>query len=101
MSGLKKPKQQQTIKKGNSMQNNNTVQSVGFYRLPDIIGNAKANPPIKALYPVSRSTWFEGVRTGRYPKPVKLSERCSAWRIEDIHNLITNMGSNAQGGRYE
>jgi prophage regulatory protein len=79
---------------------NNNIPAMGFYRLPDIIGNPKSNPPIKGVYPVSRSTWFEGVRTGRYPKPVKLSERCSAWRIEDIHTLIANCGIIAKGGAH-
>lgn len=65
-----------------------SLPETGFVRLPDIIGNAKADPPIKPLYPVSRSTWWEGVRTGRYPQPVKLGPRITAWRVEDIRALI-------------
>ena len=38
--------------------------------------------------PVSRSTWWQGVKTGRYPKPVKLGPRITAWRVEDIRVLI-------------
>jgi prophage regulatory protein len=38
--------------------------------------------------PVSKSTWWAGVRSGRYPKPVKLGPRITAWRIEDIRALI-------------
>jgi hypothetical protein len=38
--------------------------------------------------PISRSTWWEGVRTGRFPKPVKLGPRITAWRVEDIRALI-------------
>jgi len=26
---------------------------------------------IKQLFPVSRTVWYEGVKNGRYPKPVK------------------------------
>lgn len=37
---------------------------------------------------VSRSTWWAGVRSGRFPKPVKLGPRISAWREEDIRKLI-------------
>ncbi|HIJ95536.1 MAG TPA: AlpA family phage regulatory protein [Desulfuromonadales bacterium] len=67
---------------------NSSLPETGFVRLPDIIGNAKADPPIKPVYPVSRSTWWEGVRSGRYPQPVKLGPRITAWRVEDIRALI-------------
>lgn len=55
-------------------------------RLPQIIGNKKRG--ILPLIPVSRSTWFDGVRDGRFPKPVKLSARVSAWRADEINALI-------------
>lgn len=38
--------------------------------------------------PVSKSTWWAGVKDGRFPKPVKLGTRISAWRVEDIRRLI-------------
>lgn len=38
--------------------------------------------------PVSRSTWWAGIKDGRFPKPVKLGTRISAWRVEDIRRLI-------------
>jgi prophage regulatory protein len=63
------------------MQNQFNLPKAGFVRLSDIIGPGR---PI----PVSRSTWWEGVRQGRYPKPVKLGPRITAWRVEDIHALI-------------
>lgn len=65
-----------------------SLPETGFVRLPNIIGDAKADPPIKPVYPVSRSTWWEGVRSGRYPQPVKLGPRITAWRVEDIRALI-------------
>jgi predicted DNA-binding transcriptional regulator AlpA len=61
----------------------------GFLRLPQIIGNAKAKPPVPALIPVSKSTWWQGVKTGRYPQPVRtLGVRITVWRVEDIRALI-------------
>ena len=68
----------------------NTVQlpEVGYLRLHQIIGNPKADPPIPALIPVSRSTWWAGVKDGRFPKSVKLGPRTTAWRVEDIRALI-------------
>jgi predicted DNA-binding transcriptional regulator AlpA len=65
-----------------------TLPDTGFVRLPQIIGSAKAHPPIPALIPVSRSTWWAGVKSGRYPQPVKLGPRITAWRVEDIRRLI-------------
>lgn len=64
------------------------LPATGFLRLPQIIGDAKAIPPIPPIFPVSSSTWWAGVKSGRYPKPVKLSVRCTAWRVEDIRALI-------------
>jgi len=68
------------------------LPETGFLRLSQIIGNPKANPPIPAIIPVSKSTWWAGVKSGRYPKPSKsLGERITAWRVEDIRALIHSM----------
>jgi predicted DNA-binding transcriptional regulator AlpA len=56
----------------------------GFVRLRQIIGD-KSTP---AIIPVSRSTWWAGVREGRFPKSVKLGKRTTAWRVRDIRALI-------------
>lgn len=69
-----------------------TVPRIGFARLTSIIGNPKARPPIPAIIPVSKSSWWAGVKKGIYPKPVKLSERTTAWRWEDINELIAKLG---------
>ena len=47
---------------------------------------------VLALVPVGRSSWWEGCRTGRYPKPVKLGPRTTAWRAEDIAAFIESLG---------
>jgi predicted DNA-binding transcriptional regulator AlpA len=65
-----------------------TLPETGFLRLPQIVGDTKAQPPVPALIPVSRSTWWAGVKSGRYPQPVKLGPRITAWRVEDIRRLI-------------
>jgi len=54
----------------------------GLVRLCSILG---PNGPI----PVSRSTWWAGVKSGRFPQPIKLGPRTTAWRVEDIYALIT------------
>jgi prophage regulatory protein len=53
----------------------------GFVRLVSILA---PHGPI----PVGRSTWWAGVKSGRFPKPVKLGPRTTAWKVEDIRDLI-------------
>jgi len=67
------------------------LPSTGYLRLPSIIGDPKAKPPIPAVIPVSKSTWWQGVKDGRFPKAVKLGPRTTAWRVEDIRALIERM----------
>ncbi len=65
------------------------LPETGYLRLSQIIGNPKAEPPIPPIIPVSKSTWWAGVKSGRYPQPVRtLGARITAWRIEDIRALI-------------
>ena len=71
----------------------NQLSETGFLRLSQIIGNSKAKPPIYSLIPVSKSTWWAGVKSGRYPSPIKLGPRITAWRVEDIRRLISDSNS--------
>lgn len=64
------------------------LPQTGYLRLHQIIGNPKAKPPIPAIIPIGKSSWWAGVKAGRYPKPVKLGPRTTAWRVEDIRRLI-------------
>ena len=61
-----------------------------FLKEFQIIGCKKRNIP--PIIPVSRTTWVTGVISGKYPKPVKISERNNAWRVEDIRALIIQLG---------
>ena len=38
--------------------------------------------------PVSRSTWWAGIKDGRFPQPLKLGPRTTVWRVEDIRALF-------------
>ena len=69
-----------------------SVPSTGFLRLTSIIGNPNAIPPQPALIPVCRATWWKGCKTGRFPKPIKIG-RATAWRVEDILDLIERIGN--------
>lgn len=68
----------------------NILPETGFVRLSNIIGDTKANPPIPAIIPVSKSHWWEGVKSGRYPQPIKISARITVWRVGDIRAFIQN-----------
>lgn len=68
--------------------NVHVLPEAGFLRLNQIIGDPKADPPIPAVIPVSKSTWWAGVASGRYPKSVKISPRCTAWEVGSIRKLI-------------
>jgi len=68
-----------------------SLPETGFLRLPQIIGNSHANPPIAPIIPVCKSTWWAGVKSGRFPKPVKLSPRVTVWRVEDVRALIVSV----------
>jgi prophage regulatory protein len=54
------------------------LPETGYVRLPIVLH----------YFPVSKSTWWAGIQSGRYPRGIKLSERCTAWRAEDIHALL-------------
>jgi predicted DNA-binding transcriptional regulator AlpA len=69
-----------------SQKNYDNLPETGFCRLWQIVGDRKKNIP--PLIPIGRTTFLNGVKSGIYPKPVKLGERTTAWRVEDIRNLI-------------
>lgn len=63
-----------------------TIPSTGFLRLPQIL----------EFFPISKSTWWDGCRSGRFPKPVKLGPRTTVWRAEEIKAFIEQLGKNDQ-----
>ncbi len=68
------------------------LPETGYLRLYQIIGSRKTNPPTPPLVPVGRSTWHAGVKSGRFPQPVRgLGKRITAWRVEDILALIDRL----------
>jgi hypothetical protein len=66
----------------------NQLPETGFLRLKQIIGDPKAGIP--PIIPVQKSCWWDGVKSGRFPKPVKLGPRVTVWRVEDIRALIAS-----------
>lgn len=58
----------------------NSLPEIGFLRIKEIL----------KIFPIGKSTWWDGVKEGRFPKPIKLGQRTTAWRVEDIKALIEN-----------
>jgi prophage regulatory protein len=55
----------------------------GFVRIHQVL----------AVFPISRSGWLAGVKSGKFPKSVKLGPQTTAWKVEDIRALIENFPS--------
>jgi predicted DNA-binding transcriptional regulator AlpA len=62
------------------------IPETGFMRLPQVL----------EVIPVGKTNWWEGVRSGRYPKAVKISPHCTAWRAEDIRELVKTLSEPSQ-----
>ncbi len=58
---------------------------VGFFRLRDVL----------SIVPVSKSTWWEGIKSGRFPKGIKLTPKCTAWLKRDIFALAKRLESDS------
>ncbi|SNR74101.1 transcriptional regulator, AlpA family [Methylobacillus rhizosphaerae] len=61
----------------------NTLPNTGFVRLPQIL----------SVIPVGKSTWWSGVKAGKYPAPIKLGANTTVWKAEDIHDLIAKLAA--------
>ena len=73
------------------------LPDTGYLRLAQIIGNPNAIPPIPAIIPVSKSTWWAGVRSGRYPQPTRaLGKNITAWSVEDLRAFIDGAAHKAE-----
>ena len=59
-----------------------SIPKEGFLRLRQVL----------EIIPVSRATWFRGVAAGLYPRGVKLGQRATGYRAEDIRALLERLG---------
>lgn len=66
------------------------LPDTGYLRLKDIVGDRSKNIP--ALIPVCAATWWNGVKSGRFPKGLLIGPRTRVWRVEDIRALLEGDG---------
>ncbi|NLW80506.1 MAG: AlpA family phage regulatory protein [Desulfovibrionales bacterium] len=62
------------------------VQQDRLVRLPEVL----------KIIPVKKSTWWDGVRDGRYPRGIKLSPRTTAWKLSEIYSLIDRLDAESR-----
>lgn len=72
------------------MSNQSHEHLQGFLRLPEVL----------RILPISKSAWWAGVKSGRYPKPVKLGVRTTAWIRSDIQSLVQALSAK-NGGQHD
>jgi len=60
-----------------------------FLRINQIIGDKDRG--IAPIIPISKSSWWEGVKSGRYPKPIKLGPRTTVWKYSEILALVEGL----------
>lgn len=66
--------------------NDTTLPAVGFVRQASIL-------PVLGF---SATTLWRRVKQGTFPQPIKLSERVTAWRAEDVHAWMAAQGNSQQ-----
>ena len=65
------------------------IPKTGYLRIHQILGNPKADPPVQPIIPVGKTTWWAGVKAGRFPKPYKpFGANITVWKAEDILAFI-------------
>lgn len=70
-----------------------TLPLTGYVRQPLLVGDSKNGT--LGILPFSASTLWRRVRAGTFPAPVKLSDRITAWKAEDIRQWLDAQGQQA------
>ena len=67
--------------------NDNAPVQPTLLRLKHIIGDGNTAP----IIPISKSAWWEGVKQGKYPQPIKIGSNTTVWRSDDIQKLVDQL----------
>jgi predicted DNA-binding transcriptional regulator AlpA len=63
-----------------------SLPATGFIRAAQLI----------KFIPFSRTSIWRKVKSGQFPKPVKLSDNITAWKAEDVHEWIEERGKSKE-----
>ena len=71
------------------------LPETGYLRLSQIVGKKPTtdDPGLPALVPVSASTLWQWVRDGKFPAPVKLGPRTTAWSVESVRAYLQRVAA--------
>ena len=48
------------------------------------------------LIPISRSAWWQGCKSGKYPKPIKIGPKTPVWKASDIAKTLRELTGEQQ-----
>lgn len=65
-----------------------TIPETGYLRIKQILGDPRAIPPIPAIIPIGKSTWWKWVKEGKAPAAIKLGPHITAWKAEEIRSFV-------------
>ena len=65
----------------NTNQKHTYIPEIGYLRLSQVL----------QFIPIGKSTWWAGVASGRFPQPIKIGPRTTAWKAQDIQRLIIEL----------
>jgi len=68
-----------------------TIPETGFIREAQLVTTPSKVGPL----PFSKSTLWRLVRDGKFPAPIKLSPRVTAWKCESVREWINSQGKAA------
>lgn len=79
------------------MSENATRNDAKLLRISQIVGDPHSVPPVEAIVPIGRSSWWAKVKSGEAPAPVKIGKRVTAWRASDIEKFVASLETSHRG----
>ncbi len=80
------------------MSENTARSDTKLLRISQIVGDPHAVPPIEAIVPIGRSSWWAKVKSGEAPAPVKIGKRVTAWRASDVARYVESLHGGGRDG---
>lgn len=84
-----------------TLANGSFLPQEGFLRIKDLCDYSGKNGTRKGILSISRSTFLKGIKDGRFPRPVKLGPRTTAWRTQDIREVIAGTWKTPTDKQYD
>lgn len=56
----------------------------GFVRLPSVLS-------VLSVLGISKTSFYAGIKSGKFPKGKLLSERCRVWPVSEVRDLLSQI----------